>query len=123
MKLAVALVLNATLLALLLPWLRRQWRTVPAPWWRGALVLGLGLRLLWGGINSWHLVKDGAFMAGTARLLTAQMWAAPGDALGSLLGNELHFAGQDVVYYGMSNTFFSARYWRCLTCFRAIPTG
>lgn len=117
MRLALALLLNAGLLALLLPWLRREWRTVPARWWRGALVVGLGLRLLIGGSNSWHLVKDAAYMSQIARLLTAQLWAAPGAALHSFLGNELHFAGQDVVYYGMSNTYFFIKLLALLNLF------
>ena len=106
MKLALALLLNGLLLAWLLPWLRRQWRAHPAPVWRGALVLGLGLRLLVGGLGSVRLIKDAAYMSGVARLLTAQLWADPARAWQSFAGNELHFAGTGAVYYGMSNTFF-----------------
>ena len=93
MKLALALVLNGLLLAWLLPWLRRQWRENPAPVWRGALVLGLGARLLVGGAKSLYLVKDGVYISELGRLLTAQLWADPAGAWQSLMGNELRFAG------------------------------
>ncbi len=109
MKLALALVLNAALLAALVGWLRGQWRTVPAPWWRTALVLGLGARLAVGFGSRWHLVKDGAYMSGLGRLLTAQIWADPAGAGRSFWGDELHFAGRDIVYYGWSNTYFFSK--------------
>ncbi|WP_310390948.1 hypothetical protein [Hymenobacter sp.] len=106
MKTALALLLNAALLAVLLPWLGRQWRWAGAGWWRGALVAGLGLRLLVGFITGWQLVRDAQVMSFNGRILTAQMWAEPGAALRTLWGEELHHAGQDLVFYGMSNTFF-----------------
>ena len=106
MKLVLALALNGLLLAWLLPWLRRQWQEAPAPVWRWALAMGLGLRLLVGGLGSIRLVKDADYMSSVARLLTAQLWANPVAAWQSFVGNELHFAGNAAVYYGMSNTFF-----------------
>ena len=117
MKIAVALLLNAALLAGLAGWLRGQWRTVPAAWWRAALVAGLGARLLLGGLTSWHLIKDGAYMSGVGRLLTAQLWAEPGTAGRAFFGDELHYAGQEFVYYGMSNTFFFSKLLALLNLF------
>lgn len=103
MKITLAILLNAGLLAVLLPWLRRQWREAPA-WGRAALVLGLGLRLAHGIITGQTL--DANYMSQYGRLLTAQLWAEPAAALRTFMGNELHYVGQELIFYGMSNTFF-----------------
>lgn len=105
MKVALALLLNAALLAVLLPWLRRQWQPAPG-WLRAALAVGLGGRLMLGIASGWSPVMDAKFMSFYGQLLTAQLWAEPAAALRTFWGNELHYAGQTLVYYGMSNTFF-----------------
>lgn len=108
MKLALALVLNAALLAALLPWLRREWRASGAVW-RAALVAGLLARLLVGGLRDARPVSDGAYVQHLGELLTAQLWSEPASGLRSLAGDVVQFAGERVVYYGMSNTLFLAK--------------
>lgn len=105
MKVVLAILLNAGLLVLLLPWLRRQWCTAPA-WARLALALGLGLRLTRGILSGQVLVHDARYMSEYGRLLTAQLWAVPEEAVRTFMGNELHYAGQELIFHGMSNTFF-----------------
>ncbi|MBJ6109490.1 hypothetical protein JAO73_10725 [Hymenobacter sp. BT523] len=106
MKLAIALVLNAALLAVLLPWLRRQWERAPA-WARGLLAWGLAGRLLVGAWRGWHLADDALFIseqaASVTRLLRAgQVWQA-------LFTDEVGWRQQVITYYGMSNTLFMAK--------------
>ncbi|WP_161599511.1 hypothetical protein [Hymenobacter nivis] len=108
MKLALALALNGALLAVLLPWLRREWQRL-GPAWRGALVVGLAGRLLVGALRDGHPVSDGAYVQHLGQLLTAQLWAAPAAGLHSLAGDTVQFAGESAVYYGMSNTLFLAK--------------
>ena len=105
MKVVLAILLNVGLLVLLLPWLRRQWCTAPA-WARLALALSLGLRLTRGILSGQVLVHDARYMSEYGRLLTAQLWAAPEEAVRTFMGNELHYAGQELIFHGMSNTFF-----------------
>lgn len=105
MKIAVAILLNAALLSLLLPWLRRQWQQVQG-WVRLAMAAGLGGRLLVGIATGLHLQRDAKWMSAGSYKLTAQIWADPLAALSSLWGNEMHFGNSHLVFYGMSNTFF-----------------
>ncbi|UOQ99847.1 hypothetical protein MUN81_10190 [Hymenobacter sp. 5317J-9] len=106
MKLAIALVLNAGLLAVLLPWVRRQWQRAPA-WACWLLAWGLGARLLVGAWRGWHLANDALFIseqaASVTRLLRAgEMWQA-------LFTDEVGWRQQVITYYGMSNTLFMAK--------------
>ena len=108
MRLALALFLNAALLAMVLPWLRRQWCAV-GPAGRLVLAVGLGGRLLVGGIKGLHLVHDAAEMTRYSRMLSRQLWEKPGPGLQSMLGNELHFRGDNLVLHGLSNTYFFSK--------------
>lgn len=108
MRLALAILLNAALLAALLPWLRRQWRAAPA-WARAALALGLGGRLLVGAWRGGHLANDALFISEHADWLTAQLRATPARFWEPLLGNYVVWHGDQVMYYGMSNTLFMAK--------------
>lgn len=108
MRLALALGLNAALLAVLLPWLGRQWRGLGAAW-RGALAAGLLARLLVGALRDGTPVSDAAYVQHLGRLLTAQLWADPAAGFQSLGGDAVRFAGEQAVYYGMSNTLFLAK--------------
>jgi hypothetical protein len=104
-KLTLAILLNLGLLAVVLPWLRRQWHAT-AGWWHGALLLGLGTRLGLGWWSSQHLIKDARWMNVFSHALYTQFWDEPAGAWRTLLGDELHFGPIHKVYYGMSNTFF-----------------
>lgn len=108
MRQVLAVLLNAALLAALLPWLRRQWRAVPA-WARVALAFGLGGRLLVGAWRGGHLANDALFISEHADWLTAQIRAVPARFWEPLLGNYVVWHGDQVMYYGMSNTLFMAK--------------
>ena len=103
MKVALAILLNAALLAVLLPWLWRQWQQVRG-WTRAVLVLSLSARLAVGIAGGLHLTNDAEYMSVPSRALTAELWAAPGAALDILRVNKLHFAGYDMVFHSTSNT-------------------
>ena len=105
-RVVLAILLNVGLLAVLGPWLRRQWR-LPGRVWRLSLGLGLSTHLLIGFYKGLTLTNDAAYMSFWANVLTAQIWREPAAALHTLLGNELHFGAYHLVFfYGMSNTFF-----------------
>lgn len=108
MKITLAILLNAALLAGLLPWLRRQWREVPAGWWRATLVVGLGMRVAVGLVRNWHLKLDAKFMHDLSKPITAQMWEHPGQAWQTLTQaiTLIHFKYYTAVYQGLSNTWF-----------------
>ncbi len=108
MRLALALGLNAVLLAVLLPWLRRQWRGL-GPAWRVALGAGLGARLLVGALRGVHPTGDSAYVQRLGGVINAQLWADPAAGFQTLAGNAVHFAGKQAVYYGLSNTLFSGK--------------
>ena len=108
MKIALAILLNAALLAGLLPWLLRQWREAPAGWWRAALVVGLGVRVAVGLARNWHLQLDAEFMSDLSKPITAQLWEQPGQAWQTLTQavTLIHFKYYTAVYQDLSNTWF-----------------
>ena len=108
MSIALALLLNAALLAGLLPWLRRQWHMAPAGWWRAALVAGLGVRVATGLVRNWQLQLDAKFMSDLSQPITAQLWAHPGQTWQTLTQavTLIHFEYYTAVYQGFSNTWF-----------------
>ncbi|MFC6224333.1 hypothetical protein ACFP2F_13870 [Hymenobacter artigasi] len=108
MKVALAILLNAALLAGLLPWLLRQWREAPAGWWRAALVVGLGVRMAVGLARNWHLQLDAEFMSDLSQPITAQLWEHPGQAWQTLTQavTLIEFKYYTAVYQGLSNTWF-----------------
>jgi len=108
MKLALALVLNAALLAALLPWLRYEWRACGSVW-RAALVAGLVARFLLGNLRSAHPAFDASQFDILGQLLTRQLWAHPAGAWQLMTGNTVRFAGSEFVFYGMSNTLFMGK--------------
>jgi hypothetical protein len=105
MRLVVALVLNAALLALVLPWLRREWRMAPQPLRRVQLP-ALGLRLLTGAIGGLHLTKDTYWMSELGMSLTNLLWADPGSLGHYLLGDSYRLAGWNLVHYGTASSIF-----------------
>ncbi|WP_216688605.1 hypothetical protein [Hymenobacter siberiensis] len=114
MKVALAILLNAALLAGLLPWLLRQWREAPAGWWRAALVVGLGVRVAVGLARNWHLQLDAEFMSDLSKPITAQLWEHPGQAWQTLtqavtlihIATPIRINDYTAVYQGLSNTWF-----------------
>ena len=105
MKLGLALLLNAALLAGLLPWLRREWQQAPRPL-RRLLLPALGLRLLVGGLTNVRLIGDAAGMSSMGAGITRQLWADPVAGVGTLLGNAYDYEGYRWAFFGLSNTFF-----------------
>lgn len=108
MKIALALVLNAVFLALLLPWLRRQWHWAAPGGWRWVLVSGLALRVAVGVGRSLPLKLDAEFMSSISDIVTARLWAAPGSALHLLTQAITTFPALHdgfIVYQNSSNTW------------------
>jgi len=108
MRVFLALVFNLGLLVVLLPWLRRQWRLAGPTWWRYALVLGLGLRVLVGVFRSWAPKADAGFMSMMSQLVTTKLSTRPDTTWQVLFGasNVFRFSRFDAVYQNMSNTWF-----------------
>ena len=112
MRLVAAVLLNAGLLAMLVPWLCRQWRWAGPGWWRTVLVVGLALRVLVGVARNWTPKLDAEFMSGLSQPVTAQLWASPSTALQTLTKaiTVIHIGspsgGYDAVYQNTSNTWF-----------------
>lgn len=115
MKLTLALVLNAAFLAVLLPWLWRQWRQLESGRWRLVFGLGLGLRVLVALVRDWTPKLDAGFISYLAHLVTTQLWTDPMAGWRTLTGPVavFHITGpnQDynAVYQNSSNTWFLAR--------------
>ena len=108
MKILLAILLNAALLTVLLPWLRRQWREAPT-WVRWALVWGLGTRLLVGAWRGGILANDALNISLQADSITRMLRAQPSAFLRTLHTGEVAWHHQIITYNGMSNTLFSAK--------------
>lgn len=114
MKITLVLVLNAALVAVLLPWLRRQWREASSFWWRAALVAGLGMRVAVGLVRNWHLQLDARFMSDLSQPITAQLWAHPIKAWQTLtqavtlinIVTPIRSYNYTAIFQGFSNTWF-----------------
>ena len=108
MKIALAVVLNAALLAILLPWLRRQWQWASAVGWQWVFAVGIGLRIAIGVGRSLPLKLDAQFMSGVSDIVTARLWAAPGSAWQLLTQSVTIFPTPFIgliVYQNSSNTW------------------
>lgn len=103
MKLLLLVVGNAVVLWGLYRWLRVQRRTGPL---RSFLLPTLGLRLLAGAVSILRPTDDAIHFHYWSGQLTRQLWAAPGDWLRTLAGDEFHFGSQHLVFHGFSNTLF-----------------
>lgn len=108
MKVGLAILLNAAILGVLLPWLWRQWQQAGAGWWRLALVGGLGVRVGLGLLRNWTVRLDAEFMNNRGHEVTQQFWANPGQAWEVLTKpvTIIHIVNYEAVYQGMSNTWF-----------------
>ncbi|MDB5233825.1 MAG: hypothetical protein JWR44_818 [Hymenobacter sp.] len=108
MKVALAILLNAAFLAVLLPWLWRQWQQARG-WARAALAFGLGGRLAAAIIHCQHLAPDAERMSGYGHDLTSRFWAEPAAWFRLLETNEVGSGGKEIVFHGMSNTLFFSK--------------
>ncbi|HET9505680.1 MAG TPA: hypothetical protein VFO93_19200 [Hymenobacter sp.] len=102
MKLLIALLLNALLLAGLAVWLRAEYRRA-APGLRRWLLLALALRLAAGLLPHG---PDSRYMSFWGEALTAQFWARPGAGWALWQGHQLHAGAQVLDMYQWSNTLF-----------------
>lgn len=109
MRIVLALIFNAALLAALLPWLRRQWRWAGAGGWRLVFLGGLSLRLAVGLVRNWHPKEDAKFMSYVGHLVTAQLWQHPANTWTILTKAVTVFAKGETtfefVYQNSSNTW------------------
>ena len=110
MKLLVAIAFNLGLLAVLLPWLRRQWQWAATGPWRTVLVLGLALRLGLGLARYWSHQLDAVGMSSVSDAITNDiLWVDPGHAWRMLTGavTVIPTGGKyDAVFQNTSNTWF-----------------
>ena len=110
MRLALALLLNAGLLALLLPWLARQWRWAGPGWWRIVFVAGLALRVGVGIGRGWTPQHDAKMMTEFGHVVTARLLTGPAVAWRTLTGAVTVFPSEvgwyDTVFQNLSNTWF-----------------
>ena len=109
MKVFIAIIFNIGLLALLLPWLRRQWQWAATGPWRTVLVLGLGLRVGMGLARYWYPKADARFMSYVSRIVTSKMQAHP-LAIWDILTRAITVfpkgtATHEFVYQNTSNTW------------------
>ncbi|WP_156175913.1 hypothetical protein [Hymenobacter terrenus] len=109
MRIVLAILLNTALLAVLLPWLRQQWRWAAYGRWRMVFAAGLGLRMLAGGIRTWHPTGDAKFMSFVGHIVTDKIWANP-EATWDILTRAVTVlpkgeAPYDFVYQNTSNTW------------------
>ena len=108
MKLLLAVLLNASLLAGLLRWLAAERRHAPLAL-RRWLLPALGGRLLLTAISSQLLTKDARTMSDMARTLTAAFWQQPGKVWQLAATTRVPGAGQDFDNYSLSNTLFFSK--------------
>lgn len=103
MKIFVAICLNAALLLLLLPWLRRQARI---PRIGRVLLPALAIKLLASTLAYRRFTEDSNFSQYWGEQLTAQLWFDPSAWLRTLAGEEFLYGKLHLIYHGFSNTFF-----------------
>ena len=110
MKVLIAIIFNMGLLALLLPWMRRQWQWAATGPWRTVLVLGLGLRVGIGLARYWSHQLDAIGMSSVSDAITNDIfWTDPAHAWRMLTGTVTVIptgATYNAVFQNMSNTWF-----------------
>lgn len=109
MRVVISLLLNSGLLALLLPWLRRQWQWAATGWWRAGLVAGLVGRLVVAVFSGLHLSPDGARMSYYGHELTSRLWANPASWPGLLTTGELGAGAGRIYFQSTSNTLLFSK--------------
>ena len=110
MKVLIAIIFNMGFLALLLPWLRRQWQWAATGPWRTVLVLGLGLRVGIGLARYWSHQLDAIGMSSVSDAITNDiLWTDPAHVWRMLTGTVTVIptgATYNAVFQNMSNTWF-----------------
>lgn len=108
MKIAVAVLFNLGLLALLVPWLWRQWRWAGPGWWQMVFALGLGLRVAVAIGRNWTLRNDAGYMSRMGKYLTALLWEDQAAFWQTFTGTvaKFQFSTYVAVYQSTSNTWF-----------------
>ncbi len=109
MKIVVAVIFNVGLLALLLPWLRRQWQWAATGPWRAVLLLGLGLRVGMGLARYWSHQLDAMGMSSVSNAITTDiLWVDPAHAWRMLTGavTVVPAGAYNAVFQNTSNTWF-----------------
>jgi hypothetical protein len=105
MKLFIALLLNALLVASLLSWFRTEYR-LAAPELRRWLLPALALRVVAGVFPHG---PDSRYMSFWGQSLTAQFWARPNAAWALWQGHEIRAGAQVLDSYQWSNTLFTIK--------------
>jgi hypothetical protein len=109
MNILLAVLLNAALLAVLLPWLRRQWQWAESAAWRTVLSVGLGLRVAVGLLRNWHPQGDAQFMSFVGHTVARRILRHPDRAWDILTRSVTVFpkdkAAYDFVFQNTSNTW------------------
>ena len=110
MKVVVAVLFNLGLLALLLPWLRRQWQWAATAPWRTVLLVGLGLRVGMGLARYWSHQLDAVGMSSVSDAITNDiLWTDPAHAWRMLTGAVTVIPtgrAYNAVFQNTSNTWF-----------------
>ena len=109
MKILLAVLLNAALLAVLVPWLRRQWQWAATGKWQLLFGLGLALRLGVGLVRNLHPQGDARFMSFVGHTVARRMWRHPESTWDILTRTVTVFprdqAAYDFVFQNTSNTW------------------
>ncbi|MET4073384.1 hypothetical protein [Hymenobacter sp. UYCo722] len=109
MRILLAVIINLSLLAWLLPWLRRQWQWAATGPWRAVLVLGFGLRVGMGLARYWSHQLDARGMSSVSDAITNDiLWTDPAHAWRMLTGavTVIPTGTYDAVFQNTSNTWF-----------------
>jgi hypothetical protein len=109
MNILLAVLLNAALLAVLLPWLRRQWRWAGTGRWQLVFGAGLGVRVGLGLVRCWHLQGDARFMSFVGHMVARRILRHPDRTWDILTRAVTVFpkdkAPYDFVFQNTSNTW------------------
>ncbi|MBO2009302.1 hypothetical protein [Hymenobacter negativus] len=108
MKIFVAVLVNLGLLAVLVPWLRRQWQWAGPGWWRIAFVLGLALRLAVATVRNWLLLHDAEYMHRMGKYITSLLWTDRSAFWHTFTDSVVvfQFSTYQAMYQSTSNTWF-----------------
>ena len=124
MKMLLAVLLNAALLALVLPWLWKQWQWAAAMGWRWVFAMGLGLRIVAGVAQSLPLRLDAAYMSGVSVAITRLLWKSPAEHIHIIIQPVTVFTAKSggMVFQYTSNTWMLIKLLALLNLF-SVSSG